>query len=137
SIRRHNEVVADIDIVAECSADPAKVAASFARSPGVRESRIKEEDPGAVHIRFVDGTHLDMYCVEKQDYPMALWQATGSTAHIEEMSVLAQNRGFEIAGNSLIRKGGKRVALKDEDTFFMTLEQEPIPTELREGMGEA
>src|SRR6202171_4650965 len=32
SIRRHVEVVADIDIVAECSADPAKVAASFGRS---------------------------------------------------------------------------------------------------------
>ena len=30
SIRRHNEVVADIDIVAECSADPAKVAESTA-----------------------------------------------------------------------------------------------------------
>ena len=56
SIRRHNEVVADIDIVAECSADPARVAASFARSPGVSESKTGE-DPGSVHIRFVDGTH--------------------------------------------------------------------------------
>jgi DNA polymerase (family 10) len=135
SIRRHNEVVSDIDIVAECSGDPAKVAESFARSPGVRESKTSE-DPGSVHIRFVDGTHLDMHCVNKADYPVALWRATGNTAHVEEMNTLALNRGFEIAGNSLIAKGGKRVDLKDEDAFFTALDLEPIPPEMREGMGE-
>jgi DNA polymerase (family X) len=135
SIRRHNEVVADIDIVAECSGDPAKVAESFARSPGVRESKTGE-DPGSVHIRFVDGTRLDMHCANKADYPVALWRATGSTAHIEEMNVLARNRGFEIAGNSLIAPGGTRVDLKDEDAFFAALDLESIPPEMREGMGE-
>jgi DNA polymerase (family 10) len=135
SIRRHNEVVGDIDIVAECSADPAKVAASFARSPGVAESKTRE-DPGSVHIRFVDGTHLDMHCVGKEDYPVALWRATGSTAHVEEMNVFARNSGFEIAGNSLIGKGGKSVVLKDEGAFFSALDLEPIPPEMREGMGE-
>ncbi len=135
SIRRHNEVVGDIDIVAECSADPAKVAASFARSPGVAESKIRE-DPGSVHIRFVDGTHLDMHCVTKGDYPVTLWRATGSTAHVEEMNVFARNKGVEIAGNSLIGRGGRRVSLKDEDAFFTALDLEPIPPEMREGMGE-
>ena len=135
SIRRHNEVVADIDIVAECSTDPIKVAESFARSPGVSESKTREE-PGSVHIRFVDGTHLDMHCVTKADYPVALWRATGSTAHVEEMNVLAQTRGFEITRNSLIRKGGKRVGLKYEDSFFTALDLQPIPPEMREGMGE-
>jgi DNA polymerase (family 10) len=135
SIRRHVEVVSDIDIVAECSTDPATVAASFARSPGVSESKIRE-DPGSVHIRFVDGTHLDMHCVSKADYPVALWRATGSAAHVEEMNVLAQKRGFEIFGNSLIAKSGKRLALKDEDAFFSALDLVPIPPEMREGMGE-
>jgi DNA polymerase (family 10) len=135
SIRRHNEVVGGIDIVAECSADPAKVAASFARSPGVAESKTRE-DPGSVHIRFVDGTHLDMHCVTKADYPVALWRATGSTAHVEEMNVFARNKGFEIAGNSLIGRGGMKVSLKDEGAFFTALDLEPIPPEMREGMGE-
>ncbi|HMG01479.1 MAG TPA: helix-hairpin-helix domain-containing protein, partial [Gemmatimonadaceae bacterium] len=108
SIRRHNEVVADIDNVAECSGDPAKVAESFARSPGVRQSK-SQGDAGSVQIRFVDGTHLDMHCVTKADYPVALWRATGSIAHTEEMNAAARNRGFEIVGNSLIAKGGKRV----------------------------
>jgi len=135
SIRRHNEVVADVDIVAACSADPIKVAASFARSPGVREAKSKE-DTGSVHIRFVDGKHLDLHCVEKADYPIALWRATGSSAHVEEMNVLAQTRGFEINGNTLIGKGGKRVTVNDEDAFFAALDLQPIPPELREGMGE-
>jgi DNA polymerase (family 10) len=136
SIRRHSEVAADIDIVVECSSDPAKVAASFARSPGVRESKVGK-DPGSVHIRFVDGTHLDMHCVTKEDYPVALWRATGSTAHADEMSMRAKSRGFEIAGNSLIRKGEReRHTLKDEDAFFTALDLAPIPPELREGMGE-
>ena len=135
SIRRHTEVVADIDIVAECSADPAKVAASFARSPGVSQSKTLE-DAGSVHIRFVDGTHLDMHCVSKADYPVALWRATGSTAHVEEMNVMAQTRGFEIKGNSLIKKDGKREKLEDERSFFAALDLQVIPPELREGLGE-
>jgi DNA polymerase (family 10) len=127
--------VSDIDIVAECSGDPARVAESFARSPGVRQSKTGE-DPGSVRVRFVDGTNLDMHCVTKADYPVALWRATGSTAHVEEMNALARNRGFEIVGNSLIGKGGKRVGLKDEDAFFTALDLEVIPPEMREGMGE-
>ena len=135
SIRRHNEVVADIDMVVECSADPTKVAASFARSPGVAESKTRE-DRGSVDIRFADGTHLDMHCVTKADYPVALWRATGSSAHVEEMNILAQARGFEIRANSLIKNDGTRVKLEDERSFFTALDLEPIPPELREGMGE-
>jgi DNA polymerase (family 10) len=77
-----------------------------------------------------------MHCVTKAGYPVALWRATGSTAHVEEMNVLAQNRGFEIADNSLIGKSGDPVALTDENAFFTALDLEPIPPEMREGMGE-
>ncbi|MFL5640159.1 MAG: DNA polymerase/3'-5' exonuclease PolX [Gemmatimonadaceae bacterium] len=143
SIRRHNELIADVDIVAECSADPVKVAESFARSPGVREAKTNQER-GSVHLRFVDGTHMDLHCVDKSDYALALWRSTGSSAHIEEMAVLANSRGFEIKGNSLLRKARaderstaeKRVAIADENELFATLDLEPIAPELREGMGE-
>ncbi|HEX6627584.1 MAG TPA: DNA polymerase/3'-5' exonuclease PolX [Gemmatimonadaceae bacterium] len=136
SIRRHNELIADIDIVAECSKDPVKVADSFARSPGVRQATPKDDEPGSVHIRFVDGTHLDMHCVNKADYPVALWRATGNSSHVGEMRELASSRGFEIRGNALIGPDGKRVSLPDEDAFFTALDLVPIPAEMREGMGE-
>jgi DNA polymerase (family 10) len=135
SIRRHNEVVADIDIVAECSTDPEEVAESFARAPGVSKAKIGEE-PGTVSIRFVDGTELDMYCASTADYPMALWRATGSTAHVEEMTVLADKKGFLIKGNWLIKKEGKRVPIASEEALFTALGLVPIPPEMREGMGE-
>jgi DNA polymerase (family 10) len=84
----------------------------------------------------VDGTHLDMHCVSKADYPVALWRATGSAAHVEEMHVLAKSRGFEITGNALVRPGGERLVLDNEDNFFTALDLVPIPPEMREGMGE-
>ena len=136
SIRRHNELVADVDIVAECKRDPVKVAESFARSPGVREATPRDDDPGSVHIRFVDGTHLDMHCVSKPDYPVALWRATGNSSHVDEIRELAKSRGFDIRGNGLIGPNGKRISLKDEDAFFTALDLPPIPPEMREGMGE-
>jgi len=135
SIRRHNEVVADIDIVAECFADPEEVAESFARAPGVSKAETGEE-PGAVSIRFVDGTRLDMYCASIADYPMALWRATGSTAHVEEMTVLADKKGFLIKGNWLVKKEGKRIPIATEEALFTALGLVPIPPEMREGMGE-
>ncbi len=135
SIRRHNELVSDLDIVAECSADPKAVADSFARSPGVREAK-PGNDPGAVQIRFVDGTHLDMYCVSKADYPVALWRATGNKTHVEEMESFARGKGFTLDGNALVGKTGKRISLKDEDGLFTALDMQVIPAELREGMGE-
>ena len=46
-----------------------------------------------------------MHCVESSDYPVALWRATGSSAHVEEMTVLADKRGYEIKGNTLVKKG--------------------------------
>src|SRR5438045_3244778 len=52
SIRRHNELVADIDIVAECSVDPVKVAATFAKSHGVREAD-QYEDGASVQGRLL------------------------------------------------------------------------------------
>jgi DNA polymerase (family X) len=134
SIRRHREVVADIDIVAACSSDPVEVGASFARSPGVRETH-PNEDPGSVHIQFVDGSHVDMHCVGQADYAVALWRATGSTAHVEEVNALARARGFEIRENALF-SNGKRVAVASEDEFFAALDLQMIPPELREGMGE-
>jgi DNA polymerase (family 10) len=135
SIRRHNELVADIDIVAACSGDPEAVADSFGRSPGVSQAR-KGDEPGSVRLHFVDGTRVDMQCVTDADYAVALWRATGNNAHVEEMEALAETQGFDIEGNMLVKRGGKRVAVPSEDAFFAALDLQPIPPEMREGMGE-
>lgn len=135
SIRRHNEVVADIDIVAACTGDPEAVADSFGRSPGVSQAR-KGKEPGSVSLQFVDGTQVDMHCVTEADYAVALWRATGNSAHVDEMEALAQKNGFDIEGNLLLKRGGERVPVASEDAFFASLGLLPIPPEMREGMGE-
>lgn len=134
SVRRHNEVIADIDIVVECSADPVQVAESFARSPGVRKATPGQE-AGSVDIRFVDGTHLDLHCVARGDYAVALWRATGSGAHVESMVEHAEAKGLRIEGNTLVKRS-KRVSLENEEEFFAALGLPWIPPEMREGMGE-
>ncbi|MEX2111148.1 MAG: DNA polymerase/3'-5' exonuclease PolX [Gemmatimonadaceae bacterium] len=134
SVRRHNEVIADIDIVAECAVDPVDVAASFARAPGVTKATPGAE-PGSVDLRFVDGTHLDMHCVATGDYAVALWRATGNSAHVEQMTAYASAEGVRFDGNAMLRKS-KRIALADEEALFAALDLPWIPPEMREGMGE-
>src|SRR6478609_10787380 len=58
SLRRRNEVVRDIDIVASCRDAPERVAATLARGAGVREADPK--GAGAVVLHFVDGSMLDL-----------------------------------------------------------------------------
>ena len=134
SVRRHNEVVADIDIVAECSGNPGEVAASFSRAPGVKKAAPGAE-PGSVDLRFVDGTHLDLHCVPRGDYGVALWRATGSSAHVESLKGLAGAKGVTFEGNSAYKKG-KRMAIADEKALFKAIGLPWIPPEMREGMGE-
>ena len=134
SVRRHNEVIADIDIVVECAANPVDVAASFARSPGISRATPGVE-PGSVDLRFVDGTRLDMHCVPKGDYGVALWRATGSTAHVESLIEHAGTRGITFEGNTAFRNS-KKVAIDDEEALFAAVGLPWIPPEMREGMGE-
>jgi DNA polymerase (family 10) len=77
-----------------------------------------------------------MHYVSEADYGVALWRATGNSAHIEEVEALAQKKGFEIKGNLLVKRGGKRVPVANEDALFAALDLQPIPPEMREGMGE-
>ena len=134
SVRRHNEVIADIDIVAECAANPVDVAASFARSPGITKATLGIE-PGSVDLRFVDGTHLDMHCVPRGDYGVALWRATGSSVHVESVIGHAEAKGITFEGNTVLRKS-RRISIGDEEALFAALGLPWIPPEMREGMGE-
>lgn len=134
SVRRHNEVIADIDIVAECATDPEKVADSFARAPGVSKADPGPE-AGSLDIRFVDGTHLHLHCVARGDYVVALWRATGSTDHVEQLMEHAKTRALSLDGNTLLKKS-KRVAVTKEEELFAAAGLGWIPPEMREGMGE-
>ena len=133
AVRRHNETIGDIDIVAICSADPVGVAKSFGNDRAVKEVIEKGLN---VSIRYIDDTRMDLWCTAPEDSAITLWRATGSPEHVTELTTLATDRGFTIDGNRLIKGKGRPIKLNEEGDFFAALGLDEIPPELREGMGE-
>src|SRR5687768_8697436 len=133
AVRRHEDVVGDIDIVAVCTADPAAVASSFADAPAVKEAI---ENGSNVGIRYIDDTRMDLWCATKADAAVTLWRATGSADHLVELTSYAAGRGMKLEGNKLLNAKGRTIRLKSERDFFEALGLSEIPPELREGMGE-
>ncbi|MDQ6717291.1 MAG: DNA polymerase/3'-5' exonuclease PolX [Gemmatimonadota bacterium] len=134
SVRRFVEVAADLDVVAECT-DPVKVADSCARSPGVKSAK-RSADARSAMIEFVDGTLFDIHCATKAEFPVALWRATGSHEHVDQILEHLEKNGFALDGDRLVTKKGKAVRLASENAFYKALGMKPIPPELREGRGE-
>jgi DNA polymerase (family 10) len=134
SIRRHRETAGDVDIVAACTRDPAAVAASFARVPGVRESTAIGD--ASVAIVYADGARLDLHCVPRARFAISLWRATGSDAHVAEVSARLRQRGFSLAGDTLLDERSAPVPLSDETALYARAGMVFVPPELREGMGE-
>ena len=133
SVRRQNETVGDIDIVAVCEGEPSLVAQALAEMPGVKKAERKGD---SVSIRFVDDILLDVACVGTDNAGFVLWRLTGSDAHVERMKELAAEKKMRITDTALIGAGGKPRLCATEKAFFSALRLPEIPSELREGRGE-
>jgi DNA polymerase (family 10) len=134
SVRRRRELVRDIDIVAQCRDNPVAVAADFARVPGVRDA-IGVGTP-SVAIRFVDGTRLDLHCVDASGFAVALWRATGSADHERDVREHAARAGLQLAGDALHDAGGAMLSVPDEPALYAAVGLAYVEPELREGRGE-
>jgi DNA polymerase (family 10) len=134
SLRRRRETARDIDIVAACRTTPAAVAASFARAGGVRD--VVGAGGRSISIRYVDGTRLDLHCVEPERFGIALWRATGSESHTDEVRARATERGLQLSEDELRDASGNALPIVDEVAFYDALDLPYIEPELREGRGE-
>lgn len=134
SVRRHLEVVRDIDIVAGCTADPAQVADSFAHGGGVKS--VHRRSPGRVAITYVDGVCLDLHCVPDAQFAVALWRATGSDGHLAEALAHAAAHGVRLDGDRLLDDRGRAIPVRDEEALYAALHLPWVPPELREGTTE-
>src|SRR5688572_22145583 len=136
AIRRHREVVRDVDIVAACRGDPAAVATSFTRVGGVRNA--VGAGGASVTVTFVDGTHFDLYCVTPAHFAVALWRATGSDAHLAGVAERFATRGVALDGDEIRTAGGggRAIPVPDEAALYRAARLAYVPPELREGMGE-
>lgn len=134
SLRRHRELVRDIDVVAACARDPAGVARAVGRSPGVRD--VVGGGGRAVQVRFVDGTLLDLRCVPRDAFAVTLFLSTGSAEHVREVRAHAASRGFTLGDDGLRDAQGQAVALGSEEELYAAIGLPWIAPELREGRGE-
>lgn len=132
SIRRHLEVVADIDIVAACD-DPHRVAEDASRTPGLKRSR---GEGGTRRLEYVDGTIVDLYCVTPDRFTVALWRATGSAAHVAAIQRAGESRRLRFDGDTLLDRAGKVMLLTDEQVLYSALGYSYLEPELREDRGE-
>ncbi|HVX40991.1 MAG TPA: DNA polymerase/3'-5' exonuclease PolX [Gemmatimonadaceae bacterium] len=132
ALRRRMEVAGHVVIVAECAGDPAAVAQSFTRVAGVRES---ETSGTRASITFVDGARLDLRCTTGDRFGAAVWRATGSVEHVEQMTTLLERAGYAI-DDDLLSFDGSPVPTPKEGDLYGRAGLAPIPPELREGDGE-
>ena len=134
SIRRRNEVVRDVDVVASVRGAPSVVAASIANLPGVKD--VLGGGGRVLTIRFHDGVQLDLACVRPEHFALALWRATGSALHVRQLTELAAQRGFAITGDELRDRSGTLIPVASEPELYARLGLPFVAPELREGAGE-
>src|SRR6476469_1725948 len=133
SVRRQNETIGDVDIVAICSDDPRSVAESFCKMPGVTSADLKGN---TVTIRFVDDVRADIACTLADNAGFALWHLTGSEAHVSQMHAWAATKHLTFTDDGVTGRGGKAQSFATEKDFFKAMGLQDIPPEIREGHGE-
>ena len=136
SLRRHKEVVKDVDIVLSTES-PAEVASAFAAFPQVVEVLSRGERKTAVRLR--SGIQVDLRLVAEEHYASMLHHFTGSKDHNVAMRSRALARDLHLNEYGLFhgKKGdGERIDTVDECELFGALDLRYVAPELREGLGE-
>jgi DNA polymerase (family 10) len=130
SVRRHNEVIGDADIVAACRGEPRTVAAHFANAPGVRS--VARGDTASPSITYTDGAHLDLFCTSDDEFIVALWRATGSVHHVGTMLQLLARKRITLRGDTLVDERSARIPIAHESDIYALADLPIIPAEMRE-----
>jgi len=134
SLRRRQETVGDLDILAICTPG-CKVMEAFTQYEEVEEVIAKGETKSSV--RLTSGMQVDVRTLEEKSFGAALYYFTGSKAHNVAIRGRAQQRGLKVSEYGVFRvKDDKRVAGRSEEEVFSALGLPYIPPELRENRGE-
>ena len=132
SLRRHKEIVHDIDILVSTK-QHAQVHEAFTAYPLVDQVLAQGETKSSVILR--SGIQADLRTVTDQEFPYALYYFTGSKEHNVATRTLAKRTGLKISEYGIFR-GKRLIPCKDEADIFKVLGLHYIPPELRESSGE-
>jgi DNA polymerase (family X) len=139
SLRRHREVIRDIDLIAS-SKNPASVIDFFTKQSGLISVVAKGETKASVVLE--GGIQSDLRVVSDAEFPYALLYFTGSKEHNIVMRQRAVERGLRLNEYGLFRSAVETrdpkllVASKTEEEIFEKLGLQYVPSEMREDMGE-
>jgi DNA polymerase (family 10) len=135
SLRRHKEVVKDIDIVASVdrNEDRAPVMACFTGLPNVIAITGRGDTKSSVVT--TPGIAIDLRVVTDAEYPYALHHFTGSKEHNVALRGRAHAAGLKINEYGLFR-GDALIPCHDEREFYRALGMQYIEPEMREERGE-
>lgn len=134
SIRRRMELVRDVDLVAAVRGSPSVVAVALSHMHGVRD--VMGGGGKSLTLRFEDGVSLDIVCVRPEQFSLALWRATGSVTHVQQITERAAGMNMVLAGDELRDADGALLPIANERDLYAHLELAYCEPELREGFGE-
>ncbi len=132
SIRRKNEIVKDIDIVA--STKNSREVMNLFTSVEEAEEIIAKGDTKS-SIRLKSGINADIRTVGDNQYPYALHHFTGSKEHNTAMRSMAKKINIKMNEYGLF-KDNRIIKCKSEEEIFKVFAMDYIPPELRENTGE-
>jgi DNA polymerase (family 10) len=130
SIRRRMEISRDVDLAVACGVPARSLEPGLAAAPSVREARTTGEASLAVTLD--DGTAADVYCAPPGRFGHCLAWATGSAAHLAQLTERAKSLGLDLGADGLAAAAGP-VPCPDEQALYAALGLAWIPPELREG----
>ncbi len=132
SLRRCNEVVKDIDLVA-ASTEPRVVMDYFIDMPVVAE--VISSGKTKTSVLLSTGNQVDLRVVKPEEFPHALQHFTGSKEHNTALRHWAKKLGFKLNEYGLF-KGEEVIYCQNEAEIYQYLGLSFIPPELREDLGE-
>ena len=139
SLRRHREVIGDIDLLASAK-NPSEVLEYFTAQPGILNVIARGDTKASVLLE--GGIQSDLRVVSDSEFPFALMYFTGSKEHNIVMRQRAIERGLRLNEYGLFRPKvetrdpGLLVNCRTEEEVFQQLGLHFVPAEMREDMGE-
>jgi DNA polymerase (family X) len=132
SLRRMQETIGDVDILAE-SDDGAVVVGIFTALPMVSKVLARGGTKGSVVVE--GGLQIDLRVVPEESYGAALQYFTGSKAHNVRVREIARRLGLKINEYGIFR-GERRIGGRTEEEIYKRIGMPWIPPEMREDRGE-
>ncbi len=129
SLRRMEDTVGDIDILAVCK-DKQKLMDAFTTLEFVDNVIAKGEKKSSVHL--MQGIQADIRVFNKDEIGAALQYFTGNKEHNVLIREIAVKKGLTLNEYGLF-KGNKKIAGEKEEDIYEKLGLKYIPPELRSG----